>query len=331
MKIFPIFTLLFFSACATSGSAVPQWVNNPHKQYSPEKYLVAIGEGVSRSVASDSAKTELFAFIRQQVTTSTSSSYNATVSDEDYSLSQTVKSTSSFNSVVGVRVAETCTVNGIFYALAVLDKAQTAAYYTRKIMENNEEIEKLRSIAGENLQIEGLLSLRRAMGIAEENRDFHDILNAVNPAAAKTTPVLSPMTLQTEAQIYGEKIHITGITKLVGEINDESRLRSAMEKSMGKFGLKILFTNGKTIATPYKLETTLTVIPLETKNEMLFARYELVSNLTEVKNGKVLFSFSRSNREAHVHKPGLHTIILRSVEEKFATEFFTELEEKFLL
>ena len=282
-------------------------------------------------MASDSAKTELFAFIRQQVTTSISSSYNAGVSDEDYRLSQTVKSTSSFNSVVGVRIAETCTVNGIFYALAVLDKAQTAAYYTRKITENNEEIDKLRSIADENLQIEGLLSLHRAIGIAEENRDFHDILNAVNPAAAKTTPVLSPVTLQTEAQIYGEKIHITGITRIVGEIDDQGRLRSAMEKSMGKFGLKILFTDEETAETPYKLETTVTVIPLETKNEMLFARYELVSNLTEVKNGKVLFSFSRSNREAHVNKPGLHNIILRSIEELFATDFFSELEEKFLL
>lgn len=329
MRIFLSFITLFFSACVTSRNAIPEWVNNPHAGYLSDKYLVAVGEGTARSAAADSAKAELFAFIRQQVTTSTSSSYQATVHDENYQISQTMKATSSFNSVVGVRVAETCNADGIFYALAVLDKAQATMYYTRRIEEHNTEIEKLRSMAGENYSMEGFLRLHRAVSVAEEARDCYDILNAVNPISAKATFQISPRTLEIEAATYGEKIHITAIAHLYGEIEDKGRLYSAMEKSLGKSGLKILFDNEKTVATPYKLETTVTVIPMEPKNEMVFARYELISNLVEVKNGKVLFSFSRSKREAHVDKLGLHNRIMRSIEEDFATDFFGELEEKF--
>ena len=327
MKFLLSVALLIFSSCITVKNTVPDWVNSPHKNYPENRYLATVGEGTSRTAASDAAKAELLGFIRQQVTSSTSGAYTADTESENYRLVQSLNATSSFNAVVGVRIAETWSDQDIYYALAVLDKTQATMHYSEKITQYSEEIEKLRANAADDDDFDGFLSMRRAITLAEECRDCHDILSAVNPAAAKTTKVISPETLITEVNRYTKNLHITAVTDMPQDVGLIGRLETAIENSMNKFGLQLIFSQDKAVTTPYKMETILNIIPEKTEAGIMFARYELTSALIDVESGKVIFSFSQSEREAHINAVGLNNRILRSIEEGFATRFFAELGE----
>ncbi|MBQ9238112.1 MAG: LPP20 family lipoprotein [Treponema sp.] len=130
-------------------SPAPQWVTNPTSVYPADAYVVAIGSGAERSSAELSALAGIAAVFGQTLTVTAqatdsiarTSDTDTAVYTRDQRVTHLVDRTVAQDDVLGVSVPEFWFDGaGTWYALALINRAETAALYEARIIDNNREI-----------------------------------------------------------------------------------------------------------------------------------------------------------------------------------------------
>ncbi|MGL4986822.1 MAG: hypothetical protein ACRC5H_06770 [Treponemataceae bacterium] len=343
MKLFSIqfVGLLFFAAslinctsASRSSSPPPAWINNPNEVYASNLFLSFVGEGSSRPMSENMAKTKLLNFINQKIEVKTQSSQNMSENNGNfssmYSQDQQVNANSSFDSIVGLRIVAYWSDGVTHYSLAQLERLKARVYYERKIVSNSADIKKHQDFAQKNpARIEGYLALKKAEHLALENKNYADVIYAVQTNSADFHSLLleSPYDIALEAQKFAADcviaISISGV--------DNDRIPTAISATFMQAGFKTMVNTAvafdaeavKTM-TPYILETKIVFTDVPSDGKTFFVRYEVTANLKDTRTNKIIFPFTFNGREGHISENEVKQRAIRTIEETFLTKFFFE-------
>jgi hypothetical protein len=312
------------SAAANDSRARPVWVDSPEAAYSRNSFVAAVGSGSSRDQAEKSAFTALSSIYRLSLHADQTiiNSYQEMVRNgrtadwyEGVSLEESIK-TSTAMDLVGAAIRDVWSDGSVFYAVAVMENAQTARLYSRMIRDNQSIIDTLTEIpaAGRN-NMDSLARFQFAVTLAEANKVFANVLSVIG------APVPSEMRQSEDYLLESAAIIRTMPVAVIVEGDRENRVRSAFMEALTAVG----FRSGGN-GSPYRIQARLSFAEVQLPNQPnKFVRYTLEGNFMDSAAGETLFPYNVNGREGHVSMPEAEVRALRAAEAKVKDDYANTL------
>jgi hypothetical protein len=304
---------------AGSG-ARPGWVDSPEAVYSRNSYVAAVGSGSSREQAEKSALAALSSVYRMslQADQTLTASYQEMVQSgqtadwyEGVSLEDTIR-TSTAMDLVGAAIRDVWSDGSLVYAVAVMEKAQTARVYAQMIRDNQQVIDTLTDIpaAGRNT-LDGFARFRFAMTLAEANKVFANVLSVIGAPVPPEMRSSEDYRLESSAIIRAIPVSVTV------EGDRENRIRSAFAAVFTEAGFRTGGTNA-----PYQLQARISFTEVQLPNQTnKFIRYVLEGNFVDRSGGEILFPYNVNGREGHLSISEAEIRALRAAEAKIKDDY----------
>lgn len=176
---------LFVSACSSqknvTGSGLPAWVDNPGSVYDESEYLMATGSGSTLKEAHDDALGNLSRIFQADINASQElvDEFIETSRNDEFSSEQTtqllnITRIGSRQSLINTRILESEVAdNGTYYALAGMNRRETASIHNREITNNELKISEYEiSAEQETDPLQSLILLKKALVLAEVNENL---------------------------------------------------------------------------------------------------------------------------------------------------------------
>lgn len=340
LRFAPLFAVLLAAAvlgagCASApenaGSADPAsppvWLANPDAVYPAARYISAVGSGPDRASAEKSALTALAGVFGQSVHggITVHSHYADRVrggvledSGSVSSVTETVATAVHLDTLIGAKIRETWTDRGgqYVYAIAVMDKIETALLYEAEIQENTARIAALEQIPED---ARGTLAeyarLLQATETAEETEMLLKVLSVASPAQATSLRMSVP-----DAETYRQRCAAAaaGIPVAVSLENDrQGVIAQAFADVFTAAGFRI--TSGE---SRYSLRGVVSFSEVQLpSNPYTFSRGVVNAALEDSRTGDILLPYAVSAREGHGGITGAEIRTARTLAEKIRTEF----------
>lgn len=336
---------LLFASCASAPSAKtadksaakgtaavqPDWVANPRTAYPEAQYVSAVGSGPDRESAEKSALGALVSVFGQQVKgeTVTTSRYSEAVKagkvtvSEDASVNQAVQTSFDLDTLVGAEIKDTWDDRkGVYYAVAVMDRAKGAMVYKDLIDSNEQTIAKLSEVEpGEEFTFDTYARYDLASVIGDSNKRFLNVLSVLSPAmaASKRDSTHTGDEFRLECLKIAKNIPI-GVD-IAGD--RDGRITAAFSSVISDAGFKT-----GTAESRYVLAGTLSLSEASlAANPNKFARYTVDAKLTDTASDTVLLPYSINGREGHATLPEAENRAVRAAEGKIRETYSTELSD----
>jgi hypothetical protein len=306
-------------AAANTG-ARPAWVDSPEAVYNRSSFVAAVGSGSSREQAEKSAFAALSSVYRLslQADQTITNSYQEMVKNgqtadwyEGVSLEESIQ-TSTAMDLVGAAIRSVWSDGSLFYAVAVMENAQTAQLYAQMIRDNQRIIDTLTDIpaAGRN-NIDGLARFQFAITLAEANKVFANVLSVIG------APIPAEMRQSEEYRLERAAIIRAIPVSVIVEGDRDNRLRSAFATALAAEGFR---TGGNN--SPYQLRAGISFSEVQLPNQQnKFVRYVLDSDFVDTAAGETLFSYNVNGREGHMSVSEAEARALRAAEAKIRDEY----------
>lgn len=186
---------LVFAICAfpMAAAGMPVWVTTPYKVYPSEKYFAQCGSGTSAKKAELDAVEKLAAIFSTSISSKSFSSSRMKLAQKEgevstakvFDFSQDVTRKVSLEDLIGIELKESYTDGKTFYALAVMDKVDTAKALVSAVQFNDKKIQAL--LKDENLGNISIINYGRlnfAKEIALLNEKYLARLDVVDSSAS---------------------------------------------------------------------------------------------------------------------------------------------------
>ena len=284
---------------------MPAWVNDVYSAYSRSQYIAATGFGRDRATAEGNALASVSAFFGQsvQIERVAASSYQQAIVNgvmegwiDTAEMRSNIKSTAFMDNLMGVEIKEVWfDSRNTYYAVAVMEKSNAIAIYTRLIQANLNVINNLITMTpAEKNSLSGAIRYRFAAAVADVNTSYHNVVVLLE--GRPITSVTSGDSYRVEAQNIIKTIPIG-----IRVDNDRNgRLFSAFARCFADWGFEA--ANANTVSNiRYVLDVRAALSPVNLPNNSnIFSRIELTTSLTDTNLGIVLVPYSFNSREGHV-------------------------------
>ncbi len=244
---------------------------------------------------------------------------------ENREYAQTVVTSSDVNSLIGVSVRDVWTgPDGTVYALAQMNRRESASRYSSLIRENEAVVSALMQYAAENRgTFEAFNALDFAYAAALVNDGFLDILSVLDynaRAAASPDYGNADSVKKAAAEAAGEIL--VGI-HIVSDADAFGRIGYAFASLFADRGFKTVFTDdtADTFPARYLLDGNFTVEDIEMNSKNQFVRYTLTAALRDVMKNTVLVPYSVSGREGHLTSAEAKQRAVRTAEQQIQKTF----------
>jgi len=292
------FLILLFPGCATTpDKPLPDWVVNPQKTYPSSHYLVAVGEGDSRRAAENSASAGLSrifeAHIRAEETLSetTTETRGEQESFDQFSKLRANIHIDSDQDLLNVQFGQTFPDhNGRVHTVAFLPRSETAEIYRARIAKNIAAIVLLTHLSDSADTPVSAYALRRAaVRKALKNDQLLTQLGIILPKMKDRVSLhYDPKELYTQTATAGRKV--TFAVELTGPGSD------ALREALTGMGFS---ESSKTPELTFTEKTELKKSDLQ-RASLIFVRYRYTVEARD-QTGKLVLSFSGSQREGHIN------------------------------
>jgi hypothetical protein len=302
-----------------AGRARPLWVDSPEAVYNRGAYVAAVGSAGSRDQAEKNALAALSSIYRLSLKAdqTITSSYqemvkNGKTSDwyEGVSLEESIR-TSTAMDLVGAEIRDVWSDGSVFYAVAVMENAQTSRLYTQMIQDNQRIIDTLTDIpAASRNNMDGLARFQFAITLAEANKVFANVLSVIG------APVPS-MRQSEDYRLESANIVRSMPVSVTVEGDRENRIRSAFAAALAEAGFRTGGTGG-----PYQLQARLSFSEVQLPNQSnKFVRYTLDGNFVDSAGGDILFPYNVNGREGHLSISEAEARALRAAEARIKDDY----------
>jgi len=304
-------------------SSRPAWVDNPEAVYNRDAFVSAVGNGTSRDISEKDALAKLSAFFGQSIEADQQviSRYNEVYGSGDLSqwtqgssIDSSVRTRTSLDELVGADIREVWQDpnNNRFYAVAVMDKENTARIYNDLISENRTIIDNLINMSdAEKNSLSGYSRYQLAAIVADINIKYRNILSVIGVTTRINLPNGNTfrMTLQDIARA-------TPIGVTVDKDN-ASRIQSAFVKGLADNG----FSAGNRYSR-YLCDVNVDLTTLDYPNaNNIFVRIVVTMNLRDTQTNTILTTWNMDAREGHVTKALAENRAIVEAEKRINEEF----------
>lgn len=306
----------------------PAWVDDPKKEYKNEIYLSAMGTGSTRAQAEAAAAANLAAIFQADILASqnyweryveiSSAKKSEAASQTNIVSDITVKSS---QTLYNVQTGKTWTDElGQVYAVAYLNRAETARIYLQKIDDNSSKIMSYLAKAVETDDNWMKYAVLNAAGIYDmANRSLLGQLSIISAAHRNMYD------MPYDSDVLGFQItEAARNIKLRIAINGDpdSKVRPVVEQSITDLGF------GIDAAAETTLYCDITIEPVDLKQDQKFVRYTLSVGI-ENKQGIRFITYADSGREGHISESEAHARAIRTVNSRIQKQFVKMLNGYF--
>ena len=314
-------------SCASSS-----WTTNPYSVVSKDKYVAAVGYGMTMETAEQNAKVELASLfgsginsvVSRVVTESEVERNGITSESSSDKFFQASSVTIDVDNLYGVEIVKRIEKDGRFFALAAMDKATTLDWYKSQL----ESLKKTYNTLLPDANGDGALaSLEKAVllykTVEEHNRDaaICSYLSGEDGDYIDTS--------KAREILRNAKSSIVFSISWLGE--EESSVTSAVSKVFSSLGLRV----GKDNESPTaKVEILLDWTESKgtgVASSFVFAEYDASISLVDMTVGVSVFVYTAKGREGHQTIEGAKSRALTALSEEIANGLGNELKEKFAL
>ena len=316
-----------------SSDEPPLWLGNPDLVYLPERYVAAVGSGPDLAAAEKSALASLAGIFGQSISGSITvrSRYadrmandRIIASSSDSSITEKVTTAVKMDTLVGASIKETWTdAQGRFvYAVAVMDKAETARLYAELVRANDSMIEELSAQGG----LKGFAEYSRLRSIAETAEATESLLNVLAVTSPAQAAALRASRMPAGAYTARLADAAASISISVNIGNDRiNLLTQAFIDALAGMGFR---ASSAASNADYLLDGALLFeeVDMSPQNPFAFSRAALSAALVDAATGEALLTFSSSAREGHNSLSEAENRAARSLASKVRQDFAASLD-----
>ena len=329
-----ISTVFIVASCATAGGTqkgeTPRWVYDLKAVYPDNEWLAVIEQAGSRQNAEAAAVDALARIFRTDVVgvTNAYQEFAQTVtsakkkkiaslneSHESRAFAQDVAIAATVSGLIGVVTESAQDHNGIWWAVARMNRAECAAVYEKTVRENEKIIADLRADAKQHPgTLDAYTDLRFAVVVAQVTDDLQSKLAILDKNAARrgvsygNTDALRAEAL-TVARSVAVDVQVNGDTS--------GRLANALTAFFTKQGFRTGPGGEYTLSAEYTAES----VDLPNNRGYQYVRYVFQTTLRD-RAGKDVFAWSQTSREGHISEADARQRALRSAETDVAEGSF---------
>ena len=322
------FFLSSLFAAKVKGENPPLWVQDPSSVYSTNEYLSNLGQGKTQKEADSDALAGLAAIFNRSIASNTKTSldYASQQSagenkiEKSKSIKQDVKISTNMKDLVGVEIRERWkSQDGMFYALAVIEKEKGARLYREKANTCISDIDKLLDV---DSAMKGTFAecfrCYEASKKAQTLQVYKSCLAVLDESDAGVRgehdgAEYSPSALKLRAESIAKAIEI-----FVDVDADSKKLKPHLEKIFSKHS----FTLSKESSARYRLSIHLEMDePAELSGGRLAIRYNLTVELFDTEQDETVLPFAFEGKETHFDVKSVKSKIFKTLEKKAMDEF----------
>ena len=322
------FVLLVFtygcSATAEAQSqALPAWIDNPADQYSENQFLMAVGSSPTREGARTQAQSNLAQIFISEVKVDesyvnefkeiTDSEEGTTVREKTNLITQT--EVNSDQQMRNVEIKEMHqAADGTFYALAAMDRLETAQLYSSEIDNNQNEISSLRKNAEQtNSRLDRLIYLKQALATARVN----DML--VNQRAILTGQAARGEVASSKIMQEYKEAKKACTVKLLKDGDVSREIHSDITRKLQNEGFEVANDAEEPVI---EMTINLMMDPVDlNRPKYEFIQWALQIEAQNKENGQWFSTYMTEGREGSMNEKYARQRAIQAVQEKLSSEF----------
>lgn len=309
----------------------PDWVNGQSARYPSSKYLIGVGYDPDRRSAEDNARSEIAKIFYSKIDSQTriyqeylqTTSRGKSVQTESLDIEEITR-VSTQKVLSGVRISQVYKEekpDPIFYALAVLDRDQSAAILRHKIEELDQGIQRLLTNAeGE----EDVLIKIRYLKQSIQKHIFREAYNAELWIVSQSGGAISPPIQFTEIKRRLEAILLRDF--LVGLSITGSRaeeIREALVQGLNQQGFSVCEDLSRANVV---VRASIEIKPLDRRtSEWKYVQWRTHLELADQRGGAVFGSVNETGREGHISGVQAEDRAVRKIRKALATDIAKEM------
>lgn len=314
------------SRAVEQGKEKPTWVDKPYALFPQDRYIVGVGSGDTRDAAEQNAIAEIAKVFQANVQVdetliesvleqSKGGKHALQTSSEIYNRSR-VTSNQKLKNVKIDRVFFS-EDEGLYYALAYLDRAETARMYRKDFEENNLLIsEYFEQAAQESNKLRKLANLNRALALWQIN----DLINEqykVLTTGSGLVQAVSKSALD-EAVSKARKA-------IVVQLRPQGEVPAEVEQYIKEFIGRLGFTIGQQNAD-FVLQFSLKLSKTNLNRPSIVAyNWQFTIQWVDAQNGNVLKTLTLNKRTAAISEGEVHARIFRMIKNALMNQFYREI------
>lgn len=313
------------TAIATSGD-LPDWVNNPNKSYPDSRFIVGVGTADTRNAAEKDAVGKIAKVFQSiiNVDETVIENYLETEGsgESEFSFSSQLLNRTSVGSqqeLKNIKIDEVhfSSSDGLYYALAYLNRAETAGLYEQDIKNNEEKIVKyFDNYKNSTNKLNKYAYLGKCKTITAVNgllRNQYQIITRGQNQA----PISIPL-----SEIDKEMLQLLNniSVALYPNNNTPPEVGDYLKEVIGKIGFKIVDDR-----SDFTFNYGLSIEPTELNRENLVAyNWKLTIEAKDNVNNFALKSFNISKRTAAISEGEAKARIMRTLQSQLDTKFYKQ-------
>ncbi|HID39229.1 MAG TPA: hypothetical protein EYP36_06915 [Calditrichaeota bacterium] len=245
---FILLSVMFALACSPSQKTMrqegekPEWIDNPYKLFPKSMYLVGVGTGDTREAAENNAFGSIAKIFRSKIQVQQSVYEQFLETNEQFSSTSQLKRRTTVGAdeeLKNIRTEHTyfSPNEGLYYALAVLDRSETEAMYENELQDNDQKIGEFYELYKKsNNKIHMYTYLAKALALDEQNRAIEQKLDIIAVQKFQREPAVSSRTLHEAMRSLLDRITV----RLQAEEGTPEELQDYMREMIGKLGFKMV-------------------------------------------------------------------------------------------
>lgn len=320
--------ILSAGAKKPSPKVRPAWVDDPQKEYKAETYLSSVGMGSTRAQAEAAATANLAAIFQADIQAAqnyweryveiSSAQKSDAVTQTNITSDITIRSS---QTLYNVQIGKSWTDElGQVYALAYLNRAETARIYLQKIEDNTARIMSYLAKSLDSSEAWSKYAVLNAAGIYDvATRSLLGQLSLISPAHRQLYE--APY----DSEVLGFQISeaARGIKVRVETKGDtDAKVKPVLEQSITDLGF-VIDPNADN-----KLVCVITIEPVDLNQDQKFVRYTLSVGI-ENEQGIKFITYADSGREGHISESEAYARAIRTINSRIQKQFVKMLNGYF--
>lgn len=311
----------------------PDWVDGESIRYPSTSYLSGVGYGPGRQSAEDKARAEIAKIFYSDINSrsQTYQEYLQTISGkksetaEKLSIEE-ITEVSTKKVLSGVRIVqvhETTTPKPIYYALAVLDRNQSAEVLRYKIKETDQDIKNLLSNAKHEedklSKIKGLKTCIRKYILREA---YDAELRIVSPSGKGVVP---PINFTKIKNMLNDILLRDFLIALSVKGSKAKEIQEALVVALNQKGFSVSEDFDK-VSVIVRGDVEIKPIDRGT-SEWKYVRWNIHIDLIDKRGGAIFGSVNKTGREGHLSLPQAENKAVRKIRKTVTTDIAEELKQ----
>jgi hypothetical protein len=321
------------SVVPVTKGARPDWVDGESAQYPESHYLTGVGYDADRKTSEDKARAEIAKIFVSEINSRTRSyqDYLQTSSGGDSDLEETfsiqeITDVSTKKVLSGVRIADLYQDSGpgnLYYALAVLDRQQSATILRDRILKLDGEIEMLFNRAlGEGDLLTKIKHLKQSIGKHAVREAYDAELRIVNPAGRGISRSVQFAEIKSQLEAILLREFTIGVS-VSGTRADE--VQDALTQGLNQEGFSV---SEDLSAAQVLIRGEVEIKPIERGTaDWKYVRWRTHFDMIDKVGGSTFGSFAKTGREGHLDLQQAEERAVRKIRNAITTEMAEEVRK----